>query len=120
MTPLNDRDCSQSMPSGGPDIAASSAFMVKLNMPKGRGIEVWLGEVCLDAIWRDTVSCDDIGHEKMWCDEMRWYGKCDRWYQYYREYHGVTSCNKRYVTTNVIKQIKTYVGKGSITNKGEI
>jgi hypothetical protein len=40
MTPLNDRDCSQSMPSGGPDIAASSAFMVKLNMPKGRGIEV--------------------------------------------------------------------------------
>jgi hypothetical protein len=40
MTPLNDRDCSQSMPSGGPDIAASSAVMVKLNMPKERGIEV--------------------------------------------------------------------------------
>ena len=33
MTPLKDRDCSQSMPSGGPEIAASSAVIVKLNMP---------------------------------------------------------------------------------------
>jgi hypothetical protein len=39
MTPLNDRDCSQSMLSGGPDMAASSAVMVKLNMPGGRGGE---------------------------------------------------------------------------------
>jgi hypothetical protein len=33
MTPLKVRDCSQSMDSGGPDIAASAATMVKLKMP---------------------------------------------------------------------------------------